>query len=69
VAEDVLYLRLCAGCARTYGLPYPPPQRQLSDGRWMEPEPWFCQRPPCRKAEAARAERLAAQARIGRATT
>jgi hypothetical protein len=64
---DTLYLTLCSGCARTYGLPYPRPQRQLSDGRWMEPNPWFCQRKPCQKARAAREEREAAQARIGSA--
>lgn len=61
-----LYLRLCSGCSRTYGLPYPPPQRRTSSGAWMEPDPWFCSRKPCQKAEAERAKRIEAQARIGR---
>lgn len=64
-----VYLTLCSGCSRTYVLPYPRPQRRTSDGRWIEPEPWFCQRKACQGYRAAREEREAAQARIGKGVT
>lgn len=67
MAEETVYLVGCAACSRRYVLPWPLPQRRTSDGRLMEPDPWFCRRTPCRKAEAARAERVAQQERIGSA--
>jgi hypothetical protein len=61
-----VYLVLCSGCSRNYVLPYPRPQRQTSSGGWIEPDPWFCQRKPCREAEARHEQRKADQARIGK---
>lgn len=63
--QGTLYLTLCSGCSRWYGLPYPRPQRQLSNGAWMEPDPWFCQRKACQGYREAREKRQAEQANIG----
>ena len=64
---DVVYLALCSGCSGTFVLPYPRPMRHDSQGRALEPDPWFCSKQRCQGYRAEREKRLADQERIGSA--